>query len=392
MSELGLIADGSLLIDGQKIDNIGSTRRIENLSKARRARVIDVSGKVVAPGFVDSHTRLLSLPSSRTIARELDPYETEARLSGRPAPAPTNSLRNLREAARVWTYRMAACGVTTIEIRLGGEWNRGDPARGLRAAAAVNRDPIQAAAAYGLDAAALRADPVGAVNEAIGLVKRGRRRLAYALEIEAGAPPWPDGVCRAIGDLCRGAGIAVKTVDRSSGGRIAHAAILLGSCSLEGFESDWDDQREADLLAESDVVATLIPEGPTSGSRPHAAVGRGLIGRGAAVCLATGFGGPNRPTLNMAWAMGTACRQMGFTPAEAFTAATLNGAAAMGLAGSIGSLEPGKYADLTVFDVSDYREIPYYLGVNLCLATIKAGRVIYRAGAPPPLSPRASPK
>ena len=86
----------------------------------------------------------------------------------------------------------------------------------------------------------------------------------------------------------------------------------------------------------------------------------------------------------MAWAMGVACRELGLSAAEAFTAATLNGAAAMGLADSVGSIEPGKYADLNVFDVSDYREIPYFLGVNLCVATIRSGRVIHHAPAPPP--------
>ena len=76
---------------------------------------------------------------------------------------------------------------------------------------------------------------------------------------------------------------------------------------------------------------------------------------------------------------------MGITPAEALSASTLNGAAAMGRSNRIGSIEPGKQADLAVFDVPDYREIPYYLGCNLCAMTIKKGRVVYRAGNVGPL-------
>ena len=76
-----------------------------------------------------------------------------------------------------------------------------------------------------------------------------------------------------------------------------------------------------------------------------------------------------------------ACAEMKLTAAEAIAAATINGAAAMHRADSIGSLEPGKQADLVVFDTGDYREIPYYFGLNLCAMTIKRGKVIYPENA-----------
>jgi imidazolonepropionase len=388
MGELGLIADGSLLIDGQTIEEVGSTRRIENLSKARKARLFDVSGKVVAPGFVDSHTRLLSLPSPRAVAKALDPLDARGPQARGSSSLGGSSLRSLRLGARAWTYRLAANGTTTIEIRLGGGSSGANPMRGLRAILAIDQDPISVAATISVGASALADDPVGAVREVIrNATRRGRMRLAYACEIDSAAA-WPPEVCQAIGELCRTAGVEIKILDRSGVGmETTQRAVCLGARSLEGFGSDWDDQRQADLLAESRLVATLVPESPRGGVRFRAPVGRGLIDRGAAVCLATGFGAPDRPTLNMAWAMGVACREMHLSAAEAFTAATLNGAAAMCLADSVGSIEPGKCADLTVFDVADYREIPYFLGVNLCLATIKSGRVIYHAGTPPPPRP-----
>jgi len=71
---------------------------------------------------------------------------------------------------------------------------------------------------------------------------------------------------------------------------------------------------------------------------------------------------------------------MRLTPAEALSAATINGAHALGCADRVGSLEEGKYADFTVFDVPDYREIPYTFGVNLVSMTIKKGVVLYRRG------------
>jgi imidazolonepropionase len=72
-----------------------------------------------------------------------------------------------------------------------------------------------------------------------------------------------------------------------------------------------------------------------------------------------------------------ACSQMGMTPAQAVTAATINGAHSLGLSGRLGSIEAGKQADIAVMDVGDYREIPYFFGVNHCVLTIKKGDVVF---------------
>jgi imidazolonepropionase len=75
-------------------------------------------------------------------------------------------------------------------------------------------------------------------------------------------------------------------------------------------------------------------------------------------------------------AMSIACTQMRMTPAEALAACTINAAYSLRRHARIGSIEPGRDADLAAFDVSDYREIPYYFGVNHCAITIKRGRVV----------------
>ena len=219
MAELGLIADGSLLIDGQRIDEVGSTRRIENLSKARHARLLDVSGKVVAPGFVDSHTRLMSLPHSREIARSLDPLNP-IHLPPRPVEGANGaSLRIRRLRARAWTYRLAAGGTTTIEIRLGLEGRASDPARGLRAILAVDHDPIRVASVISLRGESLEPDPVQRIEEIIRSVTRaGRKRLADAFELEGPSSSWGPGVCEAIRERCAAAGFGIKIVDRAGVG------------------------------------------------------------------------------------------------------------------------------------------------------------------------------
>jgi imidazolonepropionase len=69
---------------------------------------------------------------------------------------------------------------------------------------------------------------------------------------------------------------------------------------------------------------------------------------------------------------------MKMTPAEAIVAATINGACAVRRQKSIGSIEPGKQADFSIYDVSDYREIPYFAAVNFCAATFKRGELVWR--------------
>jgi imidazolonepropionase len=102
-----------------------------------------------------------------------------------------------------------------------------------------------------------------------------------------------------------------------------------------------------------------------------------LIDRGAAVALATDFNPGTSPTCSMPMILSLACTQMRMSPAEAISAATINGAHAIGRADRIGSLEIGKQADILIVNATDYRELPYYFGVNLIAMTIKRGAILY---------------
>jgi imidazolonepropionase len=98
---------------------------------------------------------------------------------------------------------------------------------------------------------------------------------------------------------------------------------------------------------------------------------RALIEAGAAVALATDFNPGTSPTYSMQMVLSLACTEMRMSPAEAIAAATINGAHALGCADRVGSLEPGKQADLLILNVQDYRELPYYFGANNVYKTIK---------------------
>jgi imidazolonepropionase len=151
-------------------------------------------------------------------------------------------------------------------------------------------------------------------------------------------------------------------------------AVELGAVSADHLEQAGEE--EAAALARSDTVAVLLPGSVFHLGLRRYAPARALIDAGAAVALATDFNPGTSPTFNMQMALSLACTEMRMTPAEAISAATVNGAHAVCAAGRVGSLEAGRQADLIVLDLSDYREIPYYFGTNNVRLTMIKGEVI----------------
>jgi imidazolonepropionase len=136
---------------------------------------------------------------------------------------------------------------------------------------------------------------------------------------------------------------------------------------------DYVNDADLPALAESPTVATLVPGANYFLGLSRYPDARRFISSGVAVALATDYNPGSSPTLSMPMAMSLACTHMKMSSSEAVTAATINGAHALRLAASKGSVEPGKDADITVFDVHDYREIPYWFGVNRCVLTVANG-------------------
>jgi imidazolonepropionase len=138
-----------------------------------------------------------------------------------------------------------------------------------------------------------------------------------------------------------------------------------------------DHVLDCDLprLAQSNTVATLVPGANYFLGHAKYPDARKMIAAGVAVALATDFNPGTSPTPNMQFILSLACTQMKMTPAEAISAATINGAHSLLLADRKGSIEAGKDADMAVFDVKDYREVAYWFGGNLCEMTIANGEI-----------------
>jgi imidazolonepropionase len=161
----------------------------------------------------------------------------------------------------------------------------------------------------------------------------------------------------------------------------ARLAILLRAASCDHLEQV--NKSDIQALGKSETVATLLPGCDFHLGLKQYAPARALIEVGAIVSLATDYNPGTSPTLSMPMILSLACTQLRMTPAEAIAAATINAAYALRREKSVGSLEVGKQADIAVFEVADYREIPYYFGVNHCWMTVKRGRVIHAAEQAP---------
>ena len=137
-------------------------------------------------------------------------------------------------------------------------------------------------------------------------------------------------------------------------------------------------------LAGADIITALLP--CAGFNKSCAAPARELIEAGVAVALGTNFNPHHTPTLNMQSVVTMACWRLGMSIEEALSAATFNSAHVLGCADRVGSLEPGKSADLVLLNTSDYRDLCGNLGTNLVHFTMKRGKVIYQEG---PVAPRA---
>ena len=143
---------------------------------------------------------------------------------------------------------------------------------------------------------------------------------------------------------------------------------------------DHVSEDDVEKLSKLDTIATLVPGANYFLGLKAYPDARRLIDSGVPVALATDYNPGTSPTTSMPMAMSLACTHMKMSPAEAISAATINGAWALQLAQRKGSIEPGKDADLAVFDVQDYREIPYWFGANRCQITVLNGIVASSQG------------
>ena len=154
----------------------------------------------------------------------------------------------------------------------------------------------------------------------------------------------------------------------------ARMAIELGATSIDHLDRTSD--HEIELLAASATVGVVTPTVNFNLGATEFADARKMIDKGCAIAVSTDYNPGSAPCPSPALAMAIACRYQKLSPAEAWNAATINAAFAIGAGDAVGSIEAGKAADFLILETTDYREMAYEFGGNLIGGVIKNGRVV----------------
>jgi imidazolonepropionase len=173
-------------------------------------------------------------------------------------------------------------------------------------------------------------------------------------------------------DLGLGLRVHADQLSRNGGAELAASLRTATADHLEQV-----DARGIEALAQAGVQPVLLPASVYCLGADRFAPAREMIAAGLAVVLATDFNPGSSPTPSIPFVLSLACTHMHMTAAEAITAASINAAYSLGRGEQIGSLEPGKRADFVIYDCEDYREIPYFVGVELASSVYVAGNAAY---------------
>ncbi len=358
-------------------------------AKFPAAAHVDCAGGVLTPGFVDSHTHAI-FGRSRHEEQELRAAGVGYMEIAKRGGGIHSSVRDLRARsedelvalAEPRLRRIAAHGTTTVEVKSGYGLSLDSELRSLRVIRRLN------------DLLPLRLVPtfLGAHEVPLEYREAPRTRREYLdLLIHQMLPAvageglarFCDVFCepgvytatesRALLTAARGHGLGIKLhADELENAAAAELAAELKATSADHLAAISEQGIRA--LAESGTVATLLPGTMLFLGRARQAPARTLIEAGCAVALASDFNPGTSPTVNFPLVLTLGVSQLRLSVAEAFVAATVNGAAAVGMAGDLGQVAPGFHADLALFAVRDHREIPYWYGDNRCVATWVGGR------------------
>jgi len=317
--------------------------------------IIDADGGVVLPGLVDPHTHAL-LPHGFPEERSLSAGSIARRVE-----------RGLRRAIEA--------GTTTIEVKCGDGDEPEEEISLLRVVERLKRSVrlrviTTFLGALGRCEGQMRDERVSSlIREVIPTVRR--HRLVQFCDVVCGEEAYSEAETRTILRAARGAGLRSKI-------HVGETELPAGTLGAELEVTSIDHlsspgQREIEEMKRAGVIPVLLPGAAFFLGRPYPDA-RWMIDSGLPLALGTDSGLVGYGVGSMWSVISLATRRMGMSVEEGISAATLNGAAAVDLAGEVGSIEPGKLADLLILDIGDYREIGDFIGVNPVRTVIFEGR------------------
>ena len=392
LGRLAIIEDGAVLVRDEKIAAVGTTHELRRLHPDEPA--LDATGCVVMPGFVDPHTHVIwagdraaEFAMKMAGAHYLDILAAGGGIISTVHATRAASLEALIAQTRTRLLRMFAHGTTTVEAKTGYGLQTASELRLLQTLLALdNEGPLDIAPTF-LGAHAIapeyKGDPQGYTDlltcTMLPIVCQWWQNHAPARPL-----PFVDVFCenkafnlqqsRQVLEKAKELGFPLKIhADEFDNLGGASLAVELGAVSADHLVKT----SEADIaaLAESDTVAVTLPCTPFGLAESEYTPAQEIIEAGGTLALATDCNPGTAWNESMQFAIALACRYLKLTPAQAIAASTINAAHAIRRADSIGSIEPGKQADLLILSVPDYRHLGYRFGTNLVRQVVKRGRV-----------------
>ena len=391
LGQLRVIRDGAVAIREGRIVAVGATSELRRSFTADEE--LDASGLTVVPGLVDPHTHLVFASEGyrpeelRMKIQGLSYMEILARGGGIMKTVRATRAASEERLARECVERldlMLLHGTTTVEAKSGYGLTVRDELKCLRALRRAGEEhPVDVVPTF-LGAHAVPPEFLGRPDDYVALVveemlpKVAEERLARFCDVFCERGVFTLEQARRVLEAGLEHGLRAKIhADELSDTGGARLAAELRAVSADHLLFASEEGLKA--MAEASVVAVLLPAAPLTTMLNRFADARRMIELGVPVALGTDFN-PNCPVESMQTVMALACYCMRMTQAEALAAATLNAAHAIGLSGEVGSIEPGKKADLVLLDVPSHEHLGYRLGSNLVRHVIKSGRLVVEDG------------
>ncbi len=387
LRELGIIPNAALIIEDGRIAAAGPYSDLKGKFPPHAA-IIDANQKAVTPGFVDAHTHLV-FAGNRAAEYEQRiagaTYQQIAAAGGgilsTVAQTRAASEDDLLAAARRHCDWMLRSGTTTIEAKSGYGLDRPTELKMLRVLRRLAEEgptriipTLLAAHTVPPEFAARRAAYVRFVAEEL-IPEVAAAHLAQFCDAFCDDHAFTVDECRTVLTAARRHGLGLRIhAEQFRPGTGAALAAELGAVTADHLETVTEETLSQ--LRAAGVQPVLLPGSVFCLRRTQYSPARAMVEAGLAIVLATDFNPGSSPAPSMPFMLSLACLQMALTPAEALAAATINAAHSLGLGAKIGSLEPGKQADLLIHEVNDYRELAYFAAAPLRPRVFIAGREV----------------
>lgn len=379
MKALEVLTDAAVLVRGDRIASVGPQRELTR--RHRGAKRVDCAGGVLMPALVDSHTHAV-FGAPRAAEHEMRAAGADYMEIAKRGGGIHSSVRDVRARsegellalAKMRLRRLASFGVGTIEVKSGYGLSLPDEIKLLNVIRRLARVlPFRLVPTFlgaheipleFRETAARRREYIEVVvNEMIPRV--AREELAVFADVFCEKGVYTVDESREILTAAKSAGLKLKLhADELTSGGGAELAAELGATSADHLAAISDAGIRA--LSQSGTVATVLPATMMFLGKPSHAPARRMVEAAVPVALATDFNPGTSPTVSLPAVLTLGVSQLRLSAAEVIIAATVNGAAALGLADQTGQLAAGFSADVALFGVSDYRELPYWFGARVC--------------------------